>query len=145
MLNCIGLLGLIASWFCITRVGRRTIIIGGAILCCLSMLTLAIMSTVPSLKGTKALSSGIIATNSIYLFGFNFGLAGYTYLIAGELPAQNLRGYSLGLSTGVGFVFAWLTAFTTPYFINPANMNWGGKYGMSYTVFYLMSFKRAGY
>jgi len=27
----------------------------------------------------------------------------------------------------VGFFFAWLTAFTTPYFINTTALNWGAK------------------
>jgi hypothetical protein len=35
----------------------------------------------------------------------------------------------MGLASGVSFVFGWLTAFTTPYFINQANLNWGPKYG----------------
>jgi hypothetical protein len=40
-----------------------------------------------------------------------------------------MRAYTAGLSTGTGYVAGWLTTFTAPYFINPANLNWGGKYG----------------
>jgi SP family sugar:H+ symporter-like MFS transporter len=129
MTNCFGLLGLITSWFFVTRIGRRRIMITGSAICSAAMLALAIICTVPSLHGAESLSYGIIAVTSIYLFGFNFGLAPYTYLTAGELPAQNLRGHTMGVSTGTGFVFAWLTAFTAPYFINPIELNWGGKYG----------------
>lgn len=28
----------------------------------------------------------------------------------------------------MSFIFAWLGAFTTPYFINTAELNWGPKY-----------------
>lgn len=49
--------------------------------------------------------------------------------MAGELPAQNLRAYTMGLAAAVSFTFGWLTAFTTPYFINKAALNWGPKYG----------------
>ncbi|KAK2794395.1 hypothetical protein FQN51_000837 [Onygenales sp. PD_10] len=126
--NCIGLLGLVISWYFITKVGRRQVMIFGASTCGISMLLLAIITSIPSIQGPR-LSGGYITLISVYLFGFNFGLAAYTYLVAGELPAQNLRGHSLGLSTGCGFVFAWLTTFTAPYFVNPSNMNWGGKYG----------------
>lgn len=65
---------------------------------------------------------------SVYVFAFNFGLEPYVYLVAGELPAQNLRAYTMGLSAAVSFAFAWLCAFTTPYYINPTALNWP-KYG----------------
>lgn len=35
----------------------------------------------------------------------------------------------MGLAAAVSFTFGWLTAFTTPYFINKASLNWGPKYG----------------
>lgn len=34
----------------------------------------------------------------------------------------------MGLAIATSFIFAWLGAFTTPYFINPAELNWGPKY-----------------
>jgi hypothetical protein len=56
------------------------------------------------------------------------------YLVAGELPAQNLRAYTMGLASGTSFVFAWICAFTTPYFINKTELNWGPKYGYVWFV-----------
>jgi hypothetical protein len=40
----------------------------------------------------------------------------------------------MGLSAAVSFTFAWLTAFTTPYFINDAKLGWGPKYGYIWFV-----------
>jgi len=53
----------------------------------------------------------------------------YAWLTGGEIPSQRLRSYTFGLSAAVGFLFAWLTQFTAPYFINPISLNWGPRYG----------------
>ena len=53
----------------------------------------------------------------------------YAWLSGGELPTQRLRSHTFGLAASAGFVGAWLTTFTAPYFINPQAMNWGPRYG----------------
>jgi len=56
-------------------------------------------------------------------------VATYAWVSGGELPSQRLRSYTFGLATAIGFLGAWLTTFTAPYFINPEALNWGPKYG----------------
>ncbi|KAK4442235.1 general substrate transporter [Podospora aff. communis PSN243] len=124
----IGVIGLLLAWYCLDRWGRRTLLLLGSTMCCLSMLVLAIIFTIPPLS-TNAMSIAIIFLVSWFQFWFNFGVVPTVYLVSGELPAQNLRAYTSGLSTGFGYVFGWLTTFTAPYFINPAELNWKGKYG----------------
>ncbi|KAI9367628.1 general substrate transporter [Aspergillus egyptiacus] len=126
--NCIGLAGLFLTWTVVTYVGRRRIILAGCAICTLPMLIMAAVYTAPDVPEGGA-GIALVILVSVYVFGFNFGLEPYVYLVAGEIPAQNLRGYTMGLSTAVSFTFAWLTAFTTPYFINRAELNWGPKYG----------------
>jgi len=92
------------------------------------MLIMAIVYTVPGISEDGA-GIALVVIVSVYVFGFNFGLEPYVYLVAGELPAQNLRAYTMGLASAVSFAFAWLCAFTTPYYINPKELNWGPKYG----------------
>jgi MFS family permease len=125
--NCLGLVGLMVSWFLVQRIGHRRLLLVGCVICTVSMVIIAILYTVPGLSANKA-GIGLVVACSIYLFGFNFGLESYTFLTSGELPAQNLRGYTQGLSVGVSFIFAWLCTFTAPYFINPAELNWGPRY-----------------
>ena len=105
----------------------------GTGICGLSMLVLGIIFQAPSVVSTAARANGVIFVISLWQFGFNFAIVGLVYMVSGEIPAQNLRAYTAGLSTGTGFIFAWLTAYTAPYFINPAELNWGGKYGMFLT------------
>lgn len=101
----------------------------GSGICAVSMLIQGIIFQAPSVVDLVARSKGVVFLMSLYMFGFNFGVVGPVYLVSGEIPAQNLRAYTAGLSSGTGFIFAWLTAFTAPYFVNPAILNWGGKYG----------------
>ncbi|PGG97440.1 hypothetical protein AJ79_09201 [Helicocarpus griseus UAMH5409] len=126
--NCLGLAGLFTTWCIVTHIGRRRIIIAGCIMCTVSMLVMAILYSVPGVN-THGAGIGLVVIVSIYVFGFNFGLEPYVYLVAGEMPSQKLRAYTMGLSTAVSFTFAWLSAFTTPYFINPTELNWGPKFG----------------
>jgi len=56
-------------------------------------------------------------------------IATYAWLAGGEIPSQRLRSYTFGLAAAVGFLGAWVTTFTAPYFINPESLNWGPRYG----------------
>ncbi|KAK1752331.1 general substrate transporter [Echria macrotheca] len=126
----VGVLGLFCAYYGLGHLGRRTMLLTGAITCGVSMLFLGVLFSLPAGTATQnAISVGVIFLLSWFHFWFNFGLAPTTYLVANEIPAQNLRAYTAGLSAGAGFVFGWLTTFTTPYYINPAEMNWGGKFG----------------
>jgi hypothetical protein len=89
---------------------------------------MGIVYTVPSISNDSA-GVALIVLVSVYVWAFNFGLEPYVYLVAGEMPAQNLRAYTMGLASGVSFAFAWACSFTTPYYINPTKLNWGPKYG----------------
>jgi hypothetical protein len=136
--NCLGLVGLILSWFLISRVGRRRLILASALICSFSMLIIAAVYTAPGLSSKQA-GIALVVAMGCYLFGFNFGLEGYAFLTSGELPAQNLRAYTMGLSVAVSFVLAWACTFTAPYFINPAELNWGAKYSWIWFVSGLIS------
>lgn len=116
------------TFFVVTRVGRRTLVLVGCGLCTVTMLLMGIIFTVPGISSSGQ-GVALIVLVSAYVWAFNFGLEPYVYLVAGELPAQNLRAYTMGLASATSFAFAWLCSFTTPYYINPKELNWGPKYG----------------
>ncbi|GAD92005.1 major facilitator superfamily protein [Paecilomyces variotii No. 5] len=133
MVQFIGYFGQLISYPFIAMFGRRTMLLIGSGICGLSMLILGILYT-PHITDPVARAKGVIFCMTLYQFGFNFGVVGLVYMVSGEIPAQNLRSHTAGLSIGTGFIFAWLTAFTAPYFINPAELNWVGKYGFIWFV-----------
>jgi len=100
----IGVIGLLLAYYTLDRWGRRTLLLMGSTMCALSMLALGILFTVPGVS-REAMSIVIIFLVSWFQFWFNFSVVPTVYLVSGELPAQNLRAYTSGLSTGFGYVF----------------------------------------
>ncbi|KAI1608308.1 general substrate transporter [Exophiala viscosa] len=122
-----GLAATLFSMWLITRIGRRTILMFGFATQAACML---IVATVDQFAGTNAAGGrALVAFTIIYLFFYNMCIAPYLYLCAGEIPTQRLRGYTLGMAIAVAFLWNWVASYTTPYFLNPLELNWGGKYG----------------
>ncbi|KAH8160226.1 hypothetical protein CIB48_g8029 [Xylaria polymorpha] len=107
--------------------GRRTILMTGALVQGAAMLGLAVSATVA--PGTFAARSCLIAFIAIYTFSYNAFVGDATYPTATELVSTRLRSWSVGSAISIGYLLAWLTSFFSPYFINPENLNWGAKYG----------------
>jgi SP family sugar:H+ symporter-like MFS transporter len=87
-----------------------------------------ILSLHPILFSTNT-PQAIVGVSILYIMGYNGMVSSYAWLCGGEFPSQRLRSYAFGIAASVGFFGAWLTTFTAPYFINPAALNWGPKYG----------------
>jgi hypothetical protein len=117
--------------------GRRTILMTGAITQGLSMLGLAISATVA--PGTFAARNCLIAFIALYQFSYNAFVGDASYPTATELVSTRLRSWSVGSAISIGYLLAWLTSFFSPYFINPENLNWvsGGMHALSWQFYTL--------
>lgn len=108
---------------------RRRFLTSSLIVCGFSQLIVAICYTRRNPNDIEATGRIIVAFSVIYIVSYNGGMASFAWLVGGELPRQSLRSYTFGLAAGVGFIGAWLAAFTAPDFINPEALNWGPQYG----------------
>ncbi|KAI8626599.1 MFS monosaccharide transporter-like protein [Xylariaceae sp. FL1651] len=132
ILTGVGVAALLFNALVITKIGRRrAMMISGFILCGLSQLAMAIVYTVE--PGTVRAGKVLVGLSVIYIVGYNAMISTYAWLSGGELASQRLRSHTFGLATAIGFLGAWLTTFTAPYFINPLELNWGPKYGYIWT------------
>ncbi|KAM7198323.1 general substrate transporter [Rhypophila sp. PSN 637] len=126
-----GVVAIIINSAVITRFGyRRRMLMTGMVLCGLCQLLVAVVwdtRAVPLASGSTL--DGIVALTVIYMFIYTLCISAYAWLSGGEIPSQRLRSHTFGLATAFGFFGAWLITFTAPYFINPAELNWGPKYG----------------
>lgn len=123
MNTCIGFIGVNCGMFAMRHlVGRRSILMGGAAFCGLCMLALAIAASVAT--SPVVLRNCLIAFTALFFFGYNSCVGAASYPVATELVSTRLRSWTVGTATSLGYFLAWLTAFCTPYFINPENMNW---------------------
>jgi len=119
ILKAVGVIGALISPFVARYFGRKTILVGGFAVTTVTILLVAIMATfVP--KGDAA-GRALMALICIYDAAYCIGCGPLAWVVAGEMPSNRLRSITFGFSMAIGFVFAWLTVFTTPYFINPTS------------------------
>ncbi|KAF1967381.1 monosaccharide transporter-like protein [Bimuria novae-zelandiae CBS 107.79] len=128
VLSTIGILAIIANSLIIVKFGNRRVLLMTGLLNC-GILQLIIAIVYDKQPGTKSTGTVIIALSCLYMFNYNGLIATYAWLAGGEIPTQRLRSHTFGMAAAVGFAGAWLTTFTAPYFINPAALNWGPRYG----------------
>lgn len=128
VLSAISICAFIINSFIVVRFGDRRILLMTGLLVC-GILQLIIATVYHQNPGTKSTGKVTIGLTGIYMFSYNGMIATYAWLSGGELPTQRLRSHTFGLAAAVGFAGAWLTTFTAPYFINPASLNWGPRYG----------------
>ena len=127
ILSALSVVGILASSLFVTRLGRRTILMSGMVICgFMQLIQACVYKAQPTASTTGRV---IVAMNIIYMFFYNACLAAYAWLVGGEMPSLRLRSFVFGLAGVVGFFWPWLSVFTAPYFINPDSLNWGPKYG----------------
>ena len=132
--SCVGIIGCGISLYMVRIVPRRIILMTGGLLQGLFQLACAIAYQVE--PGTRQAGNILIAFSILYNFVYCATIAPYSWVVAGEIPSQRLRGYTFGIAAGLGFVGAWLITFTAPYFINPNSLNWGPKAGILFNLAY---------
>ncbi|KAJ5374861.1 hypothetical protein N7517_006867 [Penicillium concentricum] len=70
----------------------------------------------------------LIAMGTLSTWSYGLGQGPVLWALQVEIPSQRLRSKTVGLGTGCNYVFAWVAAYCSPYFINPTALNWGPKY-----------------
>lgn len=123
--TCLGLVGVNFGIFLMRHVvGRRMILTIGAGLQAACMLGMAIGAGSVNEVGSTAGNNCLIAFMALYQFTYNAFVGDASYPVSTELPSTRLRSWTVGSAISLGYFFAWLTGFCSPYFINPQNLNW---------------------
>ncbi|KAI0842797.1 general substrate transporter [Hypoxylon sp. FL0890] len=127
MNTCLGFIGVNVGMYLMRHVmGRRTVLMTGAVAQGCAMLGMAVSATVAF--GTVSARNCVIAFTALYQFSYNAFVGDATYPTATEMVSTRLRSWSVGSAISLGYFLAWLTGFCSPYFINPEDLNWGAKY-----------------
>lgn len=123
---CIGFIGVHCGMYAMKAlVGRRFILIFGAISCGLCELACGIAASVnPMAKETGTV---LVAFTALFMFFYDACVGAASYPVATELVSSRLRAWTIGTATALGYFLAWLTGFCSPYFINPQDLNWVRK------------------
>ncbi|GAW19266.1 hypothetical protein ANO14919_087520 [Xylariales sp. No.14919] len=131
LMTGIGLVAAIVSSLFVRFIDRRAIMIIGASVCGLAQLAQAIAWTIS--PGSAEAGQVVVAFNGLFMF-FYVAYAPFAWLLGGEYPNSALRGYCFGIATALNFLGNFLGTLTAPYFINPASLDWGPRYGYIWFV-----------
>ncbi|KAI1077808.1 general substrate transporter [Whalleya microplaca] len=136
---CVQMIGVIIGLYCAYKVwGRRIMILigtGGAVI---SMFGPALGATVA--PNTAESAKAFLAFSFFYSIIYSGFAGSMTWPISAEVVNSRLRILTLSFATGVDYIFAWLTSFCSPYFINPTALDWGAKYCWIWGVSNLLTF-----
>ncbi|KAH8645442.1 general substrate transporter [Xylariales sp. PMI_506] len=122
----LGLFGNVASWFIMSYVGRRPLLIFGIISNLLLLLAIGIAGCFSSSNGAL-LFIGIMM-NIVQLF-YAPSVGAVSWSISAEISSAQLRAKTQALCTITNAVVSWLFNFITPYLINTDEANLGAKAG----------------
>ncbi|KAL2842145.1 general substrate transporter [Aspergillus pseudodeflectus] len=115
----------ICSWFLLSTLGRRPLIVWGQLCGAACLLIIAGCSMLESRAGYHA------AIAFIFVWGFTYqltlGTAAWT--VVGEIPTLRLRSPTQGLSNMALCICQWAVGFVFPYLFNPDSANLQGKVG----------------
>ena len=123
----IALTGNMSAFPAMRFISRRLLLMTCSCISAACMFGMAIVYTV---SGPASHSAGraLVGLSIVYTWIYGIGQGPVLWAIQTEVPSQRLRSQTVSLSQGINFVFAWLCAYCTPYFINPSALNWGPKY-----------------
>lgn len=122
----ISLTGNVFASFLLRYFHRKTMLLMGLSGMAVSMFVMAISNSV---QGSTVTAGRVLV--AMYIIHTWIGSAATTpsaACLAAELASQRLRPEMVGMSNLVLWGLAWLVSYTTPYFINPEQLNWGPNY-----------------
>ena len=123
--NGVSTAGAIASLFLNRFVGRRPLLLAGfGSQTFMMFIVAAVWSAIPNTRPAEKL---VVAMVVIYQTVFAATVGPTSIITAGEMPSARLRAATYGVGWSVGTLAAFVCQLTTPYFINPAELNVGPR------------------
>ncbi|KAK3359507.1 general substrate transporter [Lasiosphaeria hispida] len=123
----IALTGNMLAFPAMRILGRRELLVWCSLVSSAMMFGMAIVYTIS--PGSPGASKALVALSIVFTWIYGVGQGPVMNALSVEIPSQRLRSQTVGTASGLNFIVGWLTAFFTPYFINPDKLNWGPRYG----------------
>ena len=107
--------------------GRRQLLIWGALLQAVFLFTLAGIGTSSHRSGSEA--NGLVASVMLFNFFFSASWAPIAYVIGSEIGTAALREKTMSFTSSINVVAAWLVAFCVPYLLEDIGASIGWLFG----------------
>ncbi|ODN83974.1 hypothetical protein L202_00012 [Cryptococcus amylolentus CBS 6039] len=142
IVDCIEVLGVIASFFVVERFGRRPLLIYTGIFMFITLIIVGCMGAVagqgdkfePYLAAHPALGKAVAAMICLYVFAFNLSWGPLAWVVAAEMSTGRNRQKHLSIGTALFWFSAWVVTFTLPYLFQPEDAGLGPMIGFIYAV-----------
>ncbi|KHN96048.1 Sugar/inositol transporter [Metarhizium album ARSEF 1941] len=121
----LGMVGTAGSWVLMSRVGRRSIYVGGLSCQCLLLLVVGALSV--SAAGSNASVWAIGATLIAFTFVYDFGVGPVTYALVSELSSTRLKTKTIVLARAAYNASNIFVNVMTNYQLGTAAWNWGAR------------------
>ncbi|KAJ8105705.1 hypothetical protein OPT61_g10019 [Boeremia exigua] len=149
----LGLLGVLASWFLLSCLGRRTIYLSGQALTFLCVLLIGVLACIPRSHGTAPSTSNasrsaggpgttynstntggaipwaIAALLLVFTAVYDVTIGPLCYTLVSEIPSTRLRSKTIVLARNCYNLSGIVTNLITPRMLNPTAWAWGAKAG----------------
>ncbi|WVW80481.1 hypothetical protein I302_102464 [Kwoniella bestiolae CBS 10118] len=142
IVDCIEVLGVIASFFVVNRFGRRPLLLYTGIFMLITLLVVGCLGAVagqgtrfePYLADHPAFGKAVAAMICLYVFAFNVAWGPLAWVVAAEMSTGRNRQKHLSIGTALFWVSAWAVTFTLPYLFRPDQAGLGPMIGFVYSL-----------
>lgn len=110
----------------VEKLGRRNLLLMGAIGMCVCQFIVAITGTVANTQDLPAQRASI-AFVCIYIFFFASSWGPVAWVVTGELFPLKARAKCLSMTTASNWLLNWAIAYSTPYMVDPDHANLQSK------------------
>ncbi|WWD18248.1 hypothetical protein CI109_102698 [Kwoniella shandongensis] len=142
IVDCIEVLGVLASFFVVNRFGRRPLLIYTGIFMFITLLVVGCLGAVagqgdkfePYLAEHPSFGKAVAAMICLYVFAFNVAWGPLAWVVAAEMSTGRNRQKHLSIGTALFWISAFVVTFTLPYLFQPTEAGLGPMIGFIYAL-----------
>ncbi|AFR94595.1 MFS transporter, SP family, general alpha glucoside:H symporter [Cryptococcus neoformans var. grubii H99] len=124
----INMVGTFGAWYLMTKMGRRTLFVGGLCGLCVTLLSIGFVGLVPeSKKQAASLATGALML--VWAVFYQCSVGTLAFSLVAEMSTRRLQIKTVALGRAAYNVAAIISNVLTPYMINPTAWNWGNYAG----------------
>jgi SP family general alpha glucoside:H+ symporter-like MFS transporter len=123
----LGAIGTLSSWWLMSKFGRRTLYLWGAIIMAILLFTIGCMGLIS--QSNTAAQWAIGSLLLIYTYTYDTTVGPVCYSLISELSSTRLRNKTVVLARNFYNITGISTNVLTPMMLNPTAWNWGAKAG----------------
>ncbi|KAJ8501694.1 hypothetical protein ONZ51_g429 [Trametes cubensis] len=122
IVNVVNLLTTVPGIWGADNLGRRPLLLGGAVVMCICAFLVSILGVTTSVHDLSP-QRAVIALVCIYIAAFASTWGPIAWVVTGEIFPLNVRAKAMSLSVASHWLFNWAISFAAPYLANPGAGN----------------------